>query len=306
MTNWHSERVTRLVRLFASLPLLLLLTLPLSADERKEDDNHTDEDHQHAKVVGGYFEEWSIYFAGYNIANLQSNGVGDKLTHLSYAFGNATAKGCEIADAWADYQSPFLPSVSGAPYAGPLFGNFAALQQLKQLHPNLKVLISLAGAAGFSAAAGTAASRQAMVANCIDLFIQGNLAPGISAAGIFDGFDIDWEFPTAADTQNTTLLMHEFRKQLDALGETNGKRYLLTMFGPAGQQNFSNIQLAEVAEQLDYFNVQATIFMERGRRQPITRRRCSTTRRTRSATKTSTSITPSAPTSARVCLRINS
>jgi hypothetical protein len=81
-------------------------------------------------VVGGYFEEWSIYFAGFNIANLQANGVADKLTHRSYAFGNATPTGCAIADPWADFQSPFLPSVSGAPYTGPLFGNFAALQQL--------------------------------------------------------------------------------------------------------------------------------------------------------------------------------
>jgi hypothetical protein len=23
------------------------------------------------KILGGYFEEWSIYYAGYNIANLQ-------------------------------------------------------------------------------------------------------------------------------------------------------------------------------------------------------------------------------------------
>jgi chitinase len=124
------------------------------------------------------------------------------------------------------------------------------------LHPNLKVLISLAGADGFHAAASTAAGRQTMVANCIDLFINGNLGGGVSAAGIFDGIDVDWEFPTVADTVNATLLMQEFRKQLDALGETNEKHYLLTMFGPAGQQNFSNIQLAAVARQLDYYNVQ--------------------------------------------------
>src|SRR3974377_1976145 len=66
----------------------------------------------HSKVVGGYFEEWSIYFAGYNIANLQTNGVANKLTHLSYAFGGTTPTGCSIADSWADYQSPYLPSVS--------------------------------------------------------------------------------------------------------------------------------------------------------------------------------------------------
>jgi len=242
--------------LLTSLLLPLLLALPLFAGQQDKDDHHPD----HTKVVGGYFEEWSIYFAGFNIANLQANGVADKLTHLSYAFGNATPNGCAIADPWADYQSPFLPSVSGAPYTGPLFGNFAALEQLKQLHPNLKVLISLAGADSFSAAASTAVGRQTMVANCIDLFINGNLGGGVSAAGIFDGIDVDWEFPTAADTVNATLLMQEFRKQLDALGQTNEKHYLLTMFGPAGQQNFSNIQLAAVGRQLDYYNVQGYDF----------------------------------------------
>jgi chitinase len=255
-----STRVPRhvLSLLLTSLLLPLFLALPLLAGQpdQDKDDHH----HDRGKVVGGYFEEWSIYFAGYNIANLQANGVADKLTHLSYAFGNATPAGCAIADSWADYQSPFLPSVSGAPYTGPLFGNFAALQQLKQLHPNLKVLISLAGADGFSVAASTAAGRQTMVANCIDLFINGNLGGGVSAAGIFDGIDIDWEFPAATDTVNATLLMQEFRKQLDALGETNEKHYLLTMFGPAGQQNFSNIQLAAVARQLDYYNVQGYDF----------------------------------------------
>jgi len=239
--------------LLTSLFLLFALAPPLVAGQGNEDQHH-------ARVVGGYFEEWSIYFAGYNIANLQSNGVADKLTHLFYAFGDATPTGCAIADPWADYQSPYLPSVSGEAYGGPLYGNFAALQQLKQLHPNLQVLISLAGAPGFSAAASTAMGRQNFVASCIDLFIKGNVAMGISAEGVFDGFDIDWEFPTAADTVNATLLMQEFRKQLNALGKTSKKHYLLTMFGPAGQQNFSNIQLPEVAEELDFYNVQGYDF----------------------------------------------
>ncbi len=218
------------------------------------------EPEKHSKVVGGYFEEWSIYGANFNVANLQANGVADKLTHLTYAFGDATPTGCAIADTWADYQDPYLPSVTGTPYPGPLYGNFAALQQLKTLHPNLKVLVSLAGAPGFSAAASTAAGRQAFVANCIDLFINGNLGGGVSAAGIFDGIDIDWEFPAATDTVNATLLMEEFRKQLDALGDGCKKHYLLTMFGPAGQQNFSNIQLAKVARTLDFYNVQGYDF----------------------------------------------
>ncbi len=211
------------------------------------------------KVVGGYFEEWSIYFANFNIANLQNNGVADQLTHLNYAFGGVSSTGCFIADSWADYQTPYLPTITG-PYNGPLYGNFAALQQLKQLHPNLKVLISLAGADGFAAAASTAAGRQAFVASCIDLFINGNVAPGISAAGVFEGIDVDWEFPTASDTQNATLLMQEFRRQLNALGRANHRHYLLTMFGPAGQQNFSNIELAKVGRTLDFYNVQGYDF----------------------------------------------
>src|SRR5262250_2332718 len=243
-----------------ALPVLLAGVLLMPQQARPAVAGEPADDDHHARVVGGYFEEWSIYFAGFNIANLQTNGVANKLTHLNYAFGNATPTGCAIADSWADYQSPYLPSVSGAPYAGPLYGNFAALQQLKQLHPNLKVLISLAGAGGLSAAASTASGREAFVANCIDLFINGNLGAGLSAAGVFDGFDIDWEFPTPSDTVNVTLLMKEFRKQLNALSETNDKHYLLTMFGPAGQQNFSNIQLAAVAEQLDYYNVQGYDF----------------------------------------------
>ena len=51
------------------------------------------------KILGVYFEEWSIYGANYNIANLQQNGVAGKLTHLMYAFANVGADGtCSIAD----------------------------------------------------------------------------------------------------------------------------------------------------------------------------------------------------------------
>ena len=120
---------------------------------------------------------------------MQQNGVADKLTHLIYAFANVTtnpAPACAIADSWADYSTPYLPSVSGEPYTGPMFGNFAAIQQLKQLHPKLKVLISMGGAsasnvAAFVAASGTQAGRQALVSSCISMFVEGNIAPGITA-----------------------------------------------------------------------------------------------------------------------------
>ncbi len=214
------------------------------------------------KILGGYFEEWSIYYAGYNIANLQQNGVADKLTHLIYAFADVTSNppACAFADTWADYQSPYLPSVSGTPYPGPLYGNFAAIQQLKQLHPKLKVLISIGGAsatntAAFASAASTQAGRVALASSCIDLFINGNIAPGITAPGLFDGFNIDWEFPTASDTQNFTALLAEFRSQLNALSKVTGKRYVMSFEGPAGSQNYVNINLPKAAEQVDFITI---------------------------------------------------
>jgi len=215
------------------------------------------------KILGGYFEEWGIYYAGYNIANLQQNGVAGKLTHLFYAFANVTttpAPACSIADAWADYQTPYLPSVNGVAYTGPMYGNFAAIQQLKPLHPKLKVLMSIGGASGantaaFVSAASTAAGRQALAASCIDMFINGNIAPGISAPGLFDGFNIDWEFPAASDTQNFTALLKEFRTQLDALSQTTGKHYVMSFDGPAGSQNYVNIDLRNAAKHVDFITI---------------------------------------------------
>ncbi len=231
---------------------MLTSGLPVSGE-----DNHRD------KILGGYFEEWSIYYAGYNIANLQQNGVADKLTHLIYAFANVTttpAPACAIADSWADYQSPYLPSVSGVAYSGPMYGNFAAIQQLKQLHPRLKVLMSIGGASAvntsaFVTAASTETGRQALAASCIDMFVNGNIASDVTAPGLFDGFNIDWEFPTATDTKNFTALLKEFRSQLDELSKTTGKHYVMSFDGPAGSQNYVNIDLKRAAEQVDFITI---------------------------------------------------
>ena len=216
----------------------------------------------HGKVFGGYFEEWGIRYAHYNIADLEKNGVADELTHLIYAFGNVTptaSPACAVADPLAAYQDPTLPSVSGKPYTARVFGNFGAIQQLKALHPNLTVLISLGGqagnVAGFTNAAATEAGRAALAASCIDMFVKGNIAPGITAPGLFDGFNIDWEFPTAADKQNFTALLKEFRTQLDALTKTTGKKYTLTFDSPADPKKYVNIDLKAVAAQVDFLTI---------------------------------------------------
>jgi chitinase len=214
------------------------------------------------KIFGGYFEEWSINYAGYNIADLQKNGVADELTHLIYAFGNVTPTSpaaCAIADPVAAYQNSSLPSVSGKPYTAPLYGNFGAIQQLKQLHPNLKVLISLGGqagnVAGFVNGSATEERRAALASSCIDMFVKGNIAAGVTAPGLFDGFNIDWEFPGAADKENFTALLKEFRRQLNALAKTTGKKYVLTFDSPANPKKYVNIDLKAAAAQVDFLTI---------------------------------------------------
>jgi chitinase len=241
----------------------------------------------------GYFAQWGIYGRAFTLKTLDTQGQAAKLTHINYAFANVGADGkCFQAnaagqgDAYADYQKAFdaASSVSGAAdtWDQPLKGNFNQLKQLKAKYPGLKALISIGGwtySKYFSDAALTAASRQAFVSSCIDMYIKGNL-PQIqgdpsggtgAAAGVFDGIDIDWEWPgsegntgnviRAADKQNFTLLVQEFRRQLDAYGATNGKKYALSAFLPADPAKINaGFEVPQIFNYLDWGTVQGYDF----------------------------------------------
>jgi chitinase len=232
-------------------------------------------------VVGAYFANWDIYGRGYFPKQIPAG----KLNTLLYAFGTPMQDGtCVSSDHWADYERPYPPEQSvdgvGDDSTNPdqhLYGNFNQLRKLKAQNPGLKLLISIGGfslSKFFSDAAATPESRAKFVASCIDTFIKGNLpgnewppsagGPG-AAAGLFDGIDIDWEYPgldvgngndhSPADTHNATLLFREFRAQLDALGAQTGKHYLLTAALPAGNVNSRQFELADVSRTVDWINL---------------------------------------------------
>ncbi|WP_157670862.1 glycosyl hydrolase family 18 protein [Chitinibacter sp. GC72] len=254
-----------------------------------------------AKQVGTYFAEWSIYGRKFFLKNVQDSGQAAKLTFLNYSFGNVYKQAdgtykCQAninkaetgnqdgGDAWALYQKGFAAneSVDGVADAwgqdgkGSLKGNWNQLKKLKAKNPNMKVLISLGGwtwSKWFSAAASTDALRKTLVASCIDVWIKGNLpfdaasnAGGAgTGAGVFDGIDIDWEYPgvqgigtntvSPADKENNTLLMKEFREQLDAIGSQTGKRYLLTVAIGAGDEKIAATVPGEYSKYLDWINI---------------------------------------------------
>ena len=199
-----------------------------------------------------------------------------QLNVINYAFAapDATLK-CASLDTFADYGKRFEASESVDGVADtvsqPLKGNFNQLLKLKKMNPSLRVLISLGGwteSYRFSDAA-LPANREAFVASCIDMFIKGNVAPGVSAAGVFDGIDVDWEYPGSCgatcdfrdeDKQNFVALLAEFRKQLGLLGQANGRQYLLTIAAPAGEVQYSKMDLPGVARHVDWINVMAYDF----------------------------------------------
>jgi chitinase len=100
----------------------------------------------------------------------------------------------------------------------------------------------------------------------IDHFIKGNIANGISAPRLFDGFDIDWEYPTDCwinranqcvpeDKANFTLLLTEFRRQLDQQGKRDGLHYELTMAGSAWPDDYEKYEWQRIHPLLDFINV---------------------------------------------------
>lgn len=228
----------------------------------------------------GYFVQWGIYQRNFRLADMDRSGAAATLTHLNYAFGGITPEGtCTvtapgISDSFADYGKSFTAGESvdgvGDVWSQTLRGNFNQIKELKAKYPNLKALISLGGwtwSKNFSDVALTDASRKKFVSSCIDIYIKGNLpaadgagGPG-SGAGVFDGIDIDWEYPAsegntgnvirAEDTRNFTLLLEEFRRQLDATG--SGK--LLTAALPAAPSKIAKLEVANIARTLDLMNV---------------------------------------------------
>ncbi|MFI8351120.1 glycosyl hydrolase family 18 protein [Streptomyces sp. NPDC085596] len=204
------------------------------------------------KVKLGYFTEWGIYGRNYNVKNIVTSGSASKITHINYAFGNVTGGKCAIGDSYADYDKAFTAdqSVSGAAdtWDQPLRGNFNQLRQLKAKYPNIKVLWSFGGwtwSGGFGEAAKNPA---AFAQSCYDLVEDPRWAD------VFDGIDIDWEYPNACGLSCDTSGSAAFKNVASALRSKFGANYLVTAAVTADGSNGGKIEAADYAGASQYLN----------------------------------------------------
>ncbi|MFE4213195.1 glycosyl hydrolase family 18 protein [Streptomyces sp. NPDC056844] len=208
------------------------------------------------KVNLGYFTEWGVYGRNYHVKNLVTSGSAAKITHINYAFGNVQGGKCTIGDAYADYDKAYTAdqSVDGVAdtWDQPLRGNFNQLRKLKAKYPNIKVIWSFGGwtwSGGFGAAAQNPA---AFAQSCYDLVEDPRWAD------VFDGIDIDWEYPNACgltcDTSGPAALKNLSSALRTKFGSNNLVTAAITADGSAGGK-IDAADYAGAAAYFDWYNV---------------------------------------------------
>ncbi len=187
------------------------------------------------------------YIGGFRQNILNPDSINAKgLSHINYAFVN-------IRDNRAWLQNEKTDTV-----------NFRKLNELKNVNPDLKILMSIGGwtwSKHFSDAVLTDTSTQNFAQSAVDIVSSYDL----------DGVDIDWEYPgmigdsnvyRPEDREHYTNLFKNLREKLDALSKQTNKKYLVTTAIGGSLEFLQHTQLEEAQKYLDYINLMSYDFNE--------------------------------------------
>ena len=206
------------------------------------------------KNLVGYFAEWGVYARQYFVKNIVTSGSAAKLSHILYAFGNTSGGQCSIGDSYADYDMAYTTanSVDGVADtwdAGALRGNFNQLRKLKKMYPNIKVIWSFGGwtwSGGFTQAA---ANPTAFANSCY------NLIKDSRWSDVFDGIDIDWEYPNACGLQCDSSGPAAYNNVISALRTRFGSSFIITSAISADGSNGGKLDVADYASGIQKLNL---------------------------------------------------
>ncbi len=189
------------------------------------------------------------YVAGWKTVNPKTIPA-EKLTHVNYAF--------------ADVVDGVVTHIGDRKEKDSL--NFLALHQLKEVNPELKILVSIGGwtnSKGFSDAVLTPEGVRKLTASGIGFLKKYHL----------DGLDFDWEYPALQgdnnpvrpeDRENFVAMLKSFREGLDSLGQVDGRHYLTTIASGGFRGYLEVNNLAEAQQYLDLINIMAYDFYTAG------------------------------------------
>lgn len=169
-----------------------------------------------------------------------------RMTRINYAFSNIE-NGRMVPCSPADAQ------------------NFALLRSLRNVNPNLTLLVSVGGwlgSANFSDVALTRDTRAVFEDSIMQFLTRYDL----------DGLDIDWEYPgmpgaghpfRPEDKQNFTSLLRELRGRFDASAR-RGRRLYLTIAMGASDEVIANTEMQKVQRYVDTVNLMTYDYYEPG------------------------------------------
>lgn len=229
MTSFFQRIKIRKALLLAVFPALLAPSLISCGSKEEKKEINTEPKPVVIGYVGGF----------HGLVNTEEIDV-KKLTHINYAFVNIEKGEAFLTNEKTDST------------------NFRKLNLLKEINPDLKILISIGGwtwSGRFSDAVLTDSARTKFATSAVAIIKKYKL----------DGVDIDWEYPAMPgdvgnvyrpeDKQNFTLMFAAIRKELDALEKEDGQKKLLTTAVAGWEEFIPNSEMDKAQAYLDYVNV---------------------------------------------------